>query len=178
MKVQSDNKDTQRDNLALRAADVVTQGLNILGSLLILALMILVGADVIGRELFNSPVKGVPEIVTLSIVAIVFLQIPQALKQGRMTRSEAMDPLIKHWSPTLAKALRTLFDLLGVIVVAVIVWTTWPIFTRAWDRSEYIGAVGEFTAPTWPVKLTVVIGGTVLILQFLIAIFKRHAGNK
>jgi len=163
----------QRDPFPLRVLDSATQGLNVLGSALILMLMVLVGIDVAGRNLFGKPVSGVPEIVTLSIVAIVFLQIPQALRAGRMTQSDAFLNWLNRASPAAGKALATLFDLAGIAVVWVIVRTTWPIFTRAWDRSEFIGALGDFTAPVWPVKLILIIGGAMLILQFAARIWRR-----
>ena len=136
--------------------------------------MVLFGLDVGGRVLFNSPVSGVPEMVTLSIVAIVFLQIPAALRQGRMTRSEGFLGMLSARAPAAARLLETLFDLIGIAVLWIIVRNTWPIFTRAWERGEFIGAVGDFTAPVWPVKLTLIVGGAVLILQFAARIWRRH----
>ena len=69
--------------------DYITSVLNIAGTLLIVGVMILVNSDVIGRGMFNAPISGVPEIVSMSIVAIVFLQVAQAFRKGRLTRSEA-----------------------------------------------------------------------------------------
>ena len=168
------SNDTRREPLALRLLDGLTQGLNVAGSTLILALMVLVGIDVVGRNLFSAPVSGVPELVTLSIVAIVFLQIPAALRAGRMTQSEALPNALARRAPRLGSAMLTLFDVIAIAVTWVIVQTTWPIFTRAWERAEFIGAVGDFTAPVWPVKLILVIGGTVLILQFAARIWRRY----
>lgn len=165
----------QREPFPLRLIDAVTQGLNVLGTLLILALMVLIGIDVAGRDLFGKPLPGVPEIVTLSIVAIVFLQIPQVLKEDRLTRTEALGAVVNALSPRFGRFLDTVFDLIGIAVVGVIVWATWPLFVRSWTQSDFIGAIGQFTAPTWPVKATVLVGGTMLILQFLIRIFRRHA---
>ena len=159
----------------LRVLDGITQGLNVLGSVLILALMVLVGVDVAGRNLMGAPVAGVPELVTLSIVAIVFLQIPQALRAGRLTRSDALPQWLARHHPGLGRWLETLFDLIAMGIVWVIVATTWPIFTRAWERGEFIGALGDFTAPTWPVKLTILVGGTLLTLQFAARILRRWA---
>ena len=68
-----------------------------------------------------------------------------------------------------------LFDLMGAAVLYIIVSSTWPMFTRAWERGEFIGALGDFTAPVWPVKLTLVIGGSMLILQFVARIWRRYA---
>lgn len=164
----------QRDPVPLRILDAATQGLNVAGSALILVLMVLVGVDVAGRNLFGAPVSGVPELVTLSIVAIVFLQIPQALRSGRMTQSDALLGRITEGAPGLGRALATLFDLVAIAVVWVIVSTTWPMFTRAFERGEFIGAVGDFTAPVWPVKLTLIVGGAMLILQFAARIWRRY----
>ncbi|MAY86026.1 MAG: hypothetical protein CML02_04800 [Pseudooceanicola sp.] len=160
---------------ALRLLDGATQALNVLGSALILVLMVLVGIDVGGRNLFGAPVPGVPELVTLSIVAIVFLQIPQALRAGRLTQSDAFLGWLDRRAPALGRALATLFDLMGAAVLYIIVSSTWPMFTRAWERGEFIGALGDFTAPVWPVKLTLVIGGSMLILQFVARIWRRYA---
>ncbi|MCE8009786.1 TRAP transporter small permease subunit [Aestuariivita sp.] len=166
--------DTQRDPLALRLLDAATQGLNVAGSMLILALMVFVGIDVAGRNLFGTPVSGVPELVTLSIVAIVFLQIPAALRQGRMTQSDAFLGWLIRTRPALGNSLATLFDLIAIAVIWVIVSATWPIFTRAWQRGEFIGALGDFTAPVWPVKLILIVGGAVLIAQFAARIWRRY----
>ena len=167
---------TQReDPLPLRLLDTVTSALNVLGSSLILVLMALVGIDVAGRNLLGAPVAGVPELVTLSIVAIVFLQISAALRAGRMTQSDGFLNWLTARAPRAGKALATLFDLAGIAVLWVIVSTTWPLFTRAWARGEFIGALGDFTAPVWPVKLTLMVGGTVLMLQFAARIWRRYA---
>jgi TRAP-type C4-dicarboxylate transport system permease small subunit len=170
------NQHPQRDPVLLRLIDGVTQGMNIIGSCLIIALMCLVGLDVLGRNLMGSPVSGVPEIVTLSIVAIVFLQIPQALRQGRITSSEAVRMLLARHAPGIGRLLDDLVDLCGVCVTGIIVWTTWFLLVKSWNNNDFIGAIGEFTAPTWPVKLIIVSGGFTLILQFLLRIYRRHRG--
>lgn len=164
----------RRDPLPLRLLDALTQMLNICGSLLIFALMLLIGADVLGRNLFGTPISGVPEMVTLSIVAIVFLQIPQALRAGRMTRAEAVLGALKKKRPAFGRAIETVFDLAAMLVAGIIVYATWPIFTRALERNEFVGAVGDFTAPVWPVKAMVLVGAGVLTLQFAARIVRRH----
>lgn len=160
---------------ALRWLDLLTQLANICGSMLITGLVLLIGADVLSRNLFNAPISGVPEMVTLSIVAIVFLQAPQALKSGRMTRSDALIGYFEHRRPRLVRTLETIFDFLGAIVVGAILYATWPIFVKAWTRSEFVGAAGDFTAPVWPVKLMILIGASLLLLQFLARIVRRFS---
>jgi TRAP-type mannitol/chloroaromatic compound transport system permease small subunit len=138
--------------------------------------MLLIGADVAGRVLLGAPLAGVPELVALSIVAIVFLQSPAALRAGRFTRAEVVLTPLARRAPRAALALETVFDLAGAAVVAIIVGTTWPMLTDAWLRGHFVGAIGAFTAPVWPVKAVVVAGGGVLMLQFLARAVRRHVG--
>ncbi len=50
----------------------------------IFALMFLICADITARTVFDDPIRGVTEIVSLSLVACVFLQLPLrgATKRG------------------------------------------------------------------------------------------------
>ena len=81
----------------------LTRTLNAIGTLWIVALMLLINSDVLGRELFNSPVRGVTELVSLSIVGIVFLQLADTLWSGRMTRADVLLDRLKRttrrWPP-------------------------------------------------------------------------------
>ena len=72
----------------------VTQGLNIVGTLLILAMAVAVNADAIGRNLFNHPIPGVLEFLGLSIVAIVFLQMANTLREGRHVSNDLLTQLV------------------------------------------------------------------------------------
>ena len=162
-----------RDPLPLRLLDAVTLACNVCGTVLILALMVLIGSDVAGRNLFGAPISGVPELVSLSIVAIVFLQAPQALRSGKMTRSTALADVLSKRLPGVARGLETLYDVMGMGVVAAILYATWPLFSKAWARGEFVGAIGDFTAPTWPVKAMILLGSSILILQFGARILRR-----
>ena len=53
--------------------------------------MILINTDVLGRNLLGTPVRGVTEIVSMSIVgAMVFLQLADTLRVGRLTRADVL----------------------------------------------------------------------------------------
>lgn len=162
------------DPLPLRWLDGVSLAMNVIGSSLIFGLMLLIGFDVAGRNLFGAPISGVPEMVSLSIVAIVFLQAPQTLRAGRMPRSTALLDALDKRFPQLVIFIEDLWDLTGMAVLAIIVWATWPKMLREWERGTFVGAVGDFTAPTWPMKATIVIGGALLVLQFAARIWRRR----
>ncbi|MEO1308704.1 MAG: TRAP transporter small permease subunit, partial [Pseudomonadota bacterium] len=105
---------------------------------------------------------------------IVFLHAPEALRAGRLTRSDGLINILKARMPSIATWLETLFDLVGVAVVGAIFYAHWPILTRAWERNDFVGAVGNFTAPTWPVKAMLAVGAMLLALQFAARILRRH----
>ncbi|WP_419909195.1 TRAP transporter small permease subunit [Hoeflea sp.] len=149
--------------------DRLTMGLNVLGTLLIVALMILINADIIGRELFLSPISGVPEMVSMSIVAIVFLQVGQAFRMGRFTRTDALMNALERSVPRIRALLEFIYCLAGLFVIAMLFNASYPLFTKAWDRNTFVGTVGDFIAPIWPVKLIILIGCAALLMQLLMA---------
>ncbi|MEX0284148.1 MAG: TRAP transporter small permease subunit [Paracoccaceae bacterium] len=151
--------------LARRVLDAVTTGLNVLGTLLIVVIMLLVNADVIGRSVFNNPVSGVPEMVSMSIVAIVFLQVAQAFRMGRLTRTDAIPQFLKTRAPRLQLGMEVLFGAAAGFLVWQIYAASVPLFQKAWVRNTFEGTVGDFTAPIWPVKLIILIGCMALLCQ-------------
>ncbi|MEM7303832.1 MAG: TRAP transporter small permease subunit [Pseudomonadota bacterium] len=157
----------------LWSLDAVTAIANVVGSLLIMGLVVLIAVDVIGRNLFGAPISGVPEMISLSIVAIVFLQAPQALRAGRFTRSDGLINVLQARFPGITLCLETIFDMMGICVLSAIIYAHWPIMTRSWHRGDFVGAVGDFTAPTWPVKAMLAIGAILLALQFAARIIRR-----
>lgn len=146
----------------------LTQALNALGSLWIVALMLLINTDVIGRDFFHAPLRGVTELVSLSIVGIVFLQLADTLATGRMTRADVLLDRLKRRTPWLADALQALYHLVGAGLMAVILWAAWQPLVESIRIQEYVGAVGDFTAPVWPVRLIMLVGICATLLTFLL----------
>jgi len=152
-------------NLVTNIINRVTMVLNVAGTVLIVALMALISADVIGRGFFSSPISGVPEMVSLSIVAIVFLQAPEAFRMGRFTRSEAILNFVAKKSPRTRAALEVVFGLAGFGIILVLLNASAPLFVKSWNRGTFVGTVGDFMAPVWPVKLVILIGCSALLAQ-------------
>lgn len=141
--------------------------LNAIGSVWIIALMVLINGDIIGREFFRAPVRGVTELVSLSIVGIVFLQLAHTLWVGRFTRAEVLiGKLLQKGSPA-GYLLLSFFHLIGAVLLAIIFYASYPVFWHAVEIGEYVGAAGDFTAPTWPVRFIVLLGSACTSLTFL-----------
>lgn len=151
-----------------RAVDAATSALNVAGTLLIVALMALVNADVIGRGAFDAPISGVPEMVAMSIVAIVFLQVAQAFRKGRLTRAELLPGWLEPRHPKLREALEVVYAVAAAALVWQIIAASWPLLEKAWVRGTYEGTLGDFTAPIWPVKAVIVLGAAALFVQIVL----------
>ncbi len=143
-------------------------GLNALGSGWIFVLMLIIDADAIGRTFFDHPLEGVIEITQMSIVAIVFLQLSDALRTGKLTRSDGLFNLMLARRRRLGHAFGVAFDGLGAVFLGLVLYGSVPLLAEAWSRNYYIGEKGLFVFPTWPVKLVVVIGTLVMLAQFLV----------
>ncbi len=138
--------------------DRLTRAMNALGTVWILGLMVLINADVIGRNLFNAPVSGVPEMISLSIVGIVFLQLADTLHAGRFTRADLLLERLRRQRPALADAFHAFFHGVGAALMFVILWASWEPLVYSVRILEYVGAIGNFQAPVWPIKLITLIG--------------------
>jgi TRAP-type mannitol/chloroaromatic compound transport system permease small subunit len=145
--------------------------MNSIGTGWVFVLLVMINLDIGGRALFNSPIRGVPEIVAMSIVACVFLQIAHTLKVGRLTRSDILLNWLHARHPRLEYFLEGVYCLVGAGLMAILFHTSVPLFTKAWQIDEYVGAEGDFMAPLWPVKFIILIGCVAGTIQFLIMSF-------
>ncbi len=136
----------------------VVGALNATGVVWIFALMFLISADITARTVFDDPIAGVTEIVSLSLVACVFLQLAHAVLNGRLMRVEMIQAPLERRSPGAASAWRALFALLGVALLLAIAVGSWPDLVSAWATSEFAGVEGIFTMPVWPIKFLIFAG--------------------
>ena len=144
----------------------LTAAMNALGTLWIVALMVLIVADVLGRNFLAAPVPGVTETVALSIVGIVFLQLADTLRCGRFTRAEVLLAQLQRTLPAWHAALSALWHALGGALLLVILWASWQPLMESVQIREYVGAVGSFQAPVWPVRLITLLGLAVTALTY------------
>jgi len=163
-----------RDPSTFRSASLprgfaaLTRAMNAVGSAWILALMALIVADVAGRDFFDHPVRGVTEILSLSIVGIVFLQLGDTLRAGRFTRADVLLDRLGRDRPRVAHLLLGCYDLAGALLLGIILWASWAPLVDSIRIGEHVGAIGDFTAPTWPIRLIIVAGSAVTAVAFLL----------
>ena len=146
----------------------LNRAMNALGTLWILGLMVLINLDVFGRNLLNHPVRGVTEMVSISIVGIVFLQLADTLHAGRFTRADILLDRLKKTTPILADAVQAGFHLVGLALMGVILLASWAPLVESVRMQEYVGAVGDFQLSVWPIRLITLIGLSTTALSFLL----------
>ena len=174
---------------------------NVSGAFVLLALVAIMNADVVSRNIFNAPFRGVVEVVIFSLALIVFLQLPDVVRTGRLTRSDGFLGLMRSRTPRFGAALARFLDAVACVFMCLIVWTVWPEFTESFEschffsqpdfgpaptgniwadfktglaRCDYFGTPGILQAPWWPVRLAIAFGCAWAAILFF---FKAALGD-
>ncbi|WP_299898909.1 TRAP transporter small permease [uncultured Ruegeria sp.] len=143
---------------------------NALGTLVVLALVVILNVDVIARGLFSAPLRGTYEMVQFSVVMIVFLQLADVVRVDRLTRSDGFLNLLHHRRPGLTASLRRIINAISAIFMALIAYVTFPEFLHMWETQDYFGVPGLFTLPWWPVKLVIACSTALACVIFLLKV--------
>ena len=156
--IQKKNKNR---NFAMQPFTRLISLLNGAGVVWIFALMFLISADIIGRTVFDSPIRGVAEMVSLSLVASIFLQLAYALHGERLTRAEFLFRKIESRDAKLAADWGALISLGALAMCLAIAIGIAPDFLRALQTREFAGVEGLFAIQVWPIKLLILLGALV-----------------
>lgn len=143
-------------------------GMSAVGSILICLIMTLICLEVVLRSAFNISIPGVADVVAVSIVAIVFLQLSAALRSNRMVQTEIFIEKFVPRHPSVGHLLLVVLDLAGALMFGIIAWASKKPLVESWIDNDFFGVVGIFTAPTWPTLLIVVIGSVMTSIQYLL----------
>lgn len=135
--------------------------------MIMLALMILTVIDVVGRYLFNRPIRGTFELAEFALVLIVFL----ALGYAQHNEDHVVIDLLYTRFP---KAIQSVVYLLSTVISLAV------ISLMAWRLYLYSGrmAAGNYTTavlriPLSPLVLMSAFGAVCFILAIISSIIKR-----
>lgn len=107
--------------LARRVANALVTASAVVGGLALLASLLVILADVIGRSL-DHPISGSPDIIQLCFVLIVFGSVPICERTGGNVRMDLFDS-------SFSASANRLFDyfavISGVVLFALIAWRMW-----------------------------------------------------
>jgi len=152
-----------------RVNDWVTKALMVFAAILAFMLCFLVVADVSGRVIFNSPVKGTPEIISLSIVIICFLQSGYAIRSGGMLN---VDSVIIRFSPRVQSWLAVWGAVAGIFFFGVVCYGTLDGASHAWNSNEFEGE-GALRVPVWPAKFVIILGSGLAAFSYFLLMLEN-----
>lgn len=138
------------------------------GSLWIFLLMGVIVIDVTGRVFFSNPLKGTPEIVSNSIIAITFLQIPYVMLRKQHVRSTII-------YDKLDKKVKNIFDIvisiIGIVLFSLLIISSWEHFVTAVKIGEFEGE-GALRVPTSPARFILILGSFLMIIEYIFSILR------
>lgn len=163
-----------------KLADGVAIASNAVGTFVVVLLVAIVNYDIVARGLFNKPFLGAVEVVQFSMVLIVFLQLPDVVRVGRLTRSDGLLGILTVSKPRAGKLLSRIIDILSAIFMLLVAYAIWPEFVEMWETKDYFGVPGIFTAPWWPVKLVIFLSASLCLLHFILHVIYpgRHQAEQ
>ena len=119
---------------------------NACGTLVVLALVMVVNYDVVARGAFDKPFHGAVELVQFSMVLIVFLQLPDVVRVNRLTRSDGFLSIAGSRWPAVKNGLSNLINTIACIFMLLVAIAIWPEFVEMLETRDFFGVPGVFTA--------------------------------
>ncbi len=123
---------------------LLARGLAAAGSVSLLIMAIVTTADVVGRNLFGSPMIGALEIVSVGLTLTLFGGMPYAETLNEHIR---VDILTERFSASVRLALTVGMNWLYMLLVGVLSWQCWAQAVFLLERHSNSGVMGIPLAP-------------------------------
>lgn len=121
----------------------LTVPLDIFAGLVLSAMVVLNCADVIGRELFNSPIVGATELTRLMIPLVVFAALPVVSYREENISVDLVD----MFYPTSGINLRQF--VLNLITAALMAGVAWQMYVAAYEAQEFTEMTEDLRIGLW-----------------------------
>jgi len=126
----------------------ITRFCNTVAAAWLLLLAFVVLFDVVGRDVFDRPFHGTKEVLSNSVVAILFLQIPFAILKGGMIRTTIV---YDNAGDMGRRVIDGAAYVLGIVFFAGVGIGGWEDMIMGYTVKEYEG-IGAFEFQTWPIR--------------------------
>ncbi len=142
--------------------------LNVLSAIWLSTIAALILCDVVGREVFLSPIYGTNEIVSNSVLSILMLQLPLSILTRGSLRTTILYGILKVRGKAVIDIVSYLFS--GLLFLAIAIGS-WPNMIEAWEIGEAEGS-GIITIPVYPIRTLVVVVSVVGVMIALLLIWQ------
>ena len=124
-------------------------GMNLVAAAAIFFLMFVGVFQIVGRTAFDTAIYGYIDYMEQASALFAFLGISYAQRVGAHIR---MDLLLRGFSLRFLWAMELFAVLVALVIIVVLVETTWENFLRAWQLGD---STIDIKLPIWPTKLIV-----------------------
>lgn len=147
--------------------------LNALAAAWLIAIAIVISLEVTGRGIFNTFMGG-DEIVTNSVPAIIFLQVPLAIHVGTMLRTTI---LYDRVGSGMRRGIDILNAGIGIALFAAIAIGGWEDMIKGWEIKEYQG-IGALEVPVYPVRTIIIVSAVLIVGIYATQILRAVSGAR
>ncbi|MEE2760877.1 MAG: TRAP transporter small permease [Pseudomonadota bacterium] len=136
-----------------KIVSIFAKFLNTISGVWLFAVAALILFDVVGREAFSVPFHGTNEIVSNSVLSILFLQLPLSIMQRGSLRTTIF---FDRASVRGKGVIDASSYILALILFAAIAFGSWPNMIEGWEILELEGS-GVIEIPVYPIRTLVVV---------------------
>jgi len=129
--------------------------------------MFLVGANITGRYVFDSPIDGTLEIGQLILASVIFFSLAYVQMKDSHIRVTAV---LKILPPKWQDKFETAILAVGFLMMILMAWRSLPFALDSFEMREVHMSVD---IPIWPTKFIFFFGWSILGLQFLLEFLNR-----
>ncbi|HMM73636.1 MAG TPA: TRAP transporter small permease subunit [Rhodocyclaceae bacterium] len=153
----------------VRAVGVANEWVGRVTGLLIVAVVLIILREVIGRSVFHAPSLWADESMTYLAGLAYVLGGGYALLHRKHVLVDLVYQPVKDRGGTL----RAVFDIAGFVLFALycmtLIWFGWEMGSTSLAQHEGSGTL--WNPPIWPLKLAIPLAGVLLLLQGLANLF-------
>ena len=131
-------------------------------ALFLVAMIILIGAEAIARNVFGTSLQVTDEVGGYLLVALTFLSMPVAEAHGAFHRVELVQSKL---TPSARIISQIVFDLMSLIASALITWQLTRLALNAW-RAEDV-APTPLQTPLWMPQASMAVGMALLCFALI-----------
>tara|TARA_Y100000815_G_scaffold266202_1_gene284138 strand:+ start:205 stop:714 length:510 start_codon:yes stop_codon:yes gene_type:complete len=147
----------------LRAIRLLARAFAFGGALGLVAMMLHVNVDVVGKALFDMPAPATLEVVSYYyMAAVAMLPLAAMERKGGLVH---VDLLYQHLPDGVRRGLLVATLALSAMYCAGISWAAWEPAVKAWRVGAYTGTT--VTVATWPTRFLPVAGFALIAVMLL-----------
>ena len=161
------NEPSCQRSFVLRALESVIDFEKILIEFIVVALGLLICAEVFCRSFLQFSLMFTDEVAGYMLVAIVFLGMPVALSKGALFRVELV---LNKLPPRIARWVQMLFDVLSLGVSLILLWQMARLVHDSWQRK--IEAPTVLATPLYIPQIFMVLGLLTLVMILVLQLIR------